>query len=95
MRFFVALVVDGALTGALYALVALSFVIVYRASRMINFAVGEWVMLASRLVDELFVTVSPLLAGRAASARLRLKLLSIANATTRPISCRKLMSSGP
>jgi branched-chain amino acid transport system permease protein len=50
MRFFVALVVDGALTGALYALVALSFVIVYRASRMINFAVGEWVMLASRLV---------------------------------------------
>ena len=49
MRFLVALVVDGALTGALYALVALSFVIVYRASRMMNFAVGEWVMLASRL----------------------------------------------
>src|SRR5204863_8309217 len=48
--FFAALVVDGALAGALYALVALSFVVVYRASRMINFAVGEWVMLASRLV---------------------------------------------
>ena len=44
------LVVDGALAGALYALVALSFVVVYRASRMINFAVGEWVMLASRFV---------------------------------------------
>src|SRR5438132_1025034 len=49
-RFFAALVVDGALTGALYALVALSFVVVYRASRMMNFAVGEWVMLASRCV---------------------------------------------
>jgi branched-chain amino acid transport system permease protein len=48
--FFAALVVDGALAGALYALVALSFVVVYRASRMVNFAVGEWVMLASRLV---------------------------------------------
>ena len=50
MSYFVALVVDGALNGVLYALVALSFVVVYRASRMINFAVGEWVMLASRLV---------------------------------------------
>ena len=49
-RFFAALVVDGALAGALYALVALSFVVVYRASRMMNFAVGEWVMLASRCV---------------------------------------------
>ena len=50
VHFFAALVVDGALAGALYALVALSFVVVYRASRMINFAVGEWVMLASRFV---------------------------------------------
>ena len=49
-HFFAALVVDGALAGTLYALVALSFVVVYRASRMINFAVGEWVMLASRFV---------------------------------------------
>src|SRR5437879_3195069 len=49
-HFFAALVVDGALAGTLYALVALSFVVVYRASRRINFAVGEWVMLASRFV---------------------------------------------
>jgi branched-chain amino acid transport system permease protein len=48
--FLAALVVDGALAGALYALVALSFVVVYRASRMMNFAVGECVMLGSRLV---------------------------------------------
>jgi branched-chain amino acid transport system permease protein len=50
MRFFVALVVDGALAGALYALLALAFVVVYRASHMINFALGEWVMLGSRFV---------------------------------------------
>jgi branched-chain amino acid transport system permease protein len=48
--FFVSLLVDGALAGAVYALVALAFVVVYKASRMINFALGEWVMLASRLV---------------------------------------------
>ena len=50
MLFFVSLLVDGALAGAVYALVALAFVVVYKASRMINFALGEWVMLASRLV---------------------------------------------
>jgi branched-chain amino acid transport system permease protein len=42
--------VDGALTGALYALVAVSFVVVYRSSRMINFALGDWTMLGAGLV---------------------------------------------
>lgn len=50
MIFLAALLIDGALTGAIYALIALSFVVVYKASRMINFAVGECVVLASRLV---------------------------------------------
>src|SRR5215831_17945613 len=48
--YFVFLVADGAMAGAIYALVALAFVIVYKASRIMNFAVGEWVMLGSRLV---------------------------------------------
>jgi branched-chain amino acid transport system permease protein len=42
-------VVDGVLAGAIYALIALAFVVVYKASRIINFALGEWVMLGSRL----------------------------------------------
>jgi branched-chain amino acid transport system permease protein len=46
---FVSLVVDGVLAGAVYALIALAFVVVYKASRMINFALGEWVMFGSRL----------------------------------------------
>lgn len=48
--FFAVLVVDGALAGAVYALIALAFVVVYKASRMINFALGEWVLLGTRLV---------------------------------------------
>jgi len=50
VRFLVALVVEGALAGVVYAVVALAFVVVYKASRMINFAIGEWALLASRLV---------------------------------------------
>jgi branched-chain amino acid transport system permease protein len=50
MSFALTVLVDGALTGALYAPVALAFVIVYRASGMINFALGEWTMLAAALV---------------------------------------------
>jgi branched-chain amino acid transport system permease protein len=48
--FLLTVLVDGALTGALYALVAVSFVIVYRSSRMINFALGDWTMLGAGLV---------------------------------------------
>ena len=50
MLFLVALVVDGALAGAIYALIALGFVVVYKASRVINFALGEWLMLGAVLV---------------------------------------------
>jgi branched-chain amino acid transport system permease protein len=48
--FLAALVVDGALAGVVYALIALAFVVVYKASRMINFALGEWTMVGAGLV---------------------------------------------
>jgi branched-chain amino acid transport system permease protein len=47
---FVALLVDGALAGAIYALIALAFVVVYKASGVANFALGEWMMLGAGLV---------------------------------------------
>ena len=50
MLFFLSLLVDGVLAGAVYAPIALAFVVVYKASRMINFALGEWAMVGSRLV---------------------------------------------
>ena len=49
MLFLAALLVDGVLAGAVYALIALAFVVVYKASGMINFALGEWVLFGSRL----------------------------------------------
>ncbi|MEZ5857266.1 MAG: branched-chain amino acid ABC transporter permease [Hyphomicrobiaceae bacterium] len=48
--FFVSLLIEGSLAGLLYALVATAFVVVYKASRVINFALGEWVMVAAILV---------------------------------------------
>ncbi|HJQ59242.1 MAG TPA: branched-chain amino acid ABC transporter permease [Vineibacter sp.] len=50
VTFFLSLVIDGLLAGALYALTALAFVVVYKAARIINFALGEWVMLGALLV---------------------------------------------
>src|SRR5205814_4096173 len=47
--FFLSLLIDGALAGAIYALIALAFVLVYKSSRMINFALGEWIMFGALL----------------------------------------------
>ena len=49
LGFLLAVLVDGVLAGAIYALIALAFVLVYKCSRMVNFAVGEWLMLGALL----------------------------------------------
>jgi branched-chain amino acid transport system permease protein len=40
--FFLSVLIEGVLSGAVYALIALAFVLVYKSSRMVNFAIGEW-----------------------------------------------------
>ncbi|WP_291846306.1 branched-chain amino acid ABC transporter permease [Bradyrhizobium sp.] len=46
LDFFFSLVVSGASIGMLYSLIALGFVLVYKATEALNFAQGEFVMLA-------------------------------------------------
>jgi len=48
--FFLSVVAVGLLAGAVYARVRPGFVVVYKASGAINFALGEWALLGSRLV---------------------------------------------
>jgi branched-chain amino acid transport system permease protein len=48
---FSVLIINGGLAGAIYALIALAFVLVYKASRMVNFALGEWIMFGSLLAS--------------------------------------------
>jgi len=44
MGFFLDLTVSGLMIGAMYALVALGFVLIYKATSVVNFAQGEMVM---------------------------------------------------
>ncbi|MFQ5592747.1 MAG: branched-chain amino acid ABC transporter permease [Anaerolineae bacterium] len=50
MDFFLELFVNGLLTGVLYSLLALGLVLVYKASSVLNLAVGEMALLASFVV---------------------------------------------
>lgn len=50
MGFFLSLLINGLLTGTLYALVALGLVLIYKASSVLNFAQGVMVLLAGFLV---------------------------------------------
>lgn len=54
MVFFVQLLITGLVVGAVYALVALGFVLIYKASGVINFAQGE-LMLAGAYIGLLMV----------------------------------------
>jgi branched-chain amino acid transport system permease protein len=50
MNFFFLLLGNGVLIGLMYALIALGFVLVYKATDAINFAQGEFVMIAAIVV---------------------------------------------
>jgi len=50
LEFAFALVLSGASIGLMYSLIALGFVLVYKATDAINFAQGEFVMLAGMIV---------------------------------------------
>lgn len=50
MLYYIELVLNGLMVGALYSLIALGFVLIYKASDAINFAQGEFVMFAGYIV---------------------------------------------
>lgn len=47
MELLLQLVINGLMVGALYTLVALGFVLIYKSSNVINFAQGELVMMSA------------------------------------------------
>jgi branched-chain amino acid transport system permease protein len=49
-QFFALLMSNGILIGLMYSLIALGFVLVYKATDAINFAQGEFVMIAGFVV---------------------------------------------
>ncbi|HQX60307.1 MAG TPA: hypothetical protein PLT77_14350, partial [Burkholderiaceae bacterium] len=51
MRDFVELIVGAMASGSVYALVALSYLLITRPTGVINFAVGEWSRLCANTND--------------------------------------------
>ena len=47
MEYFIQLLASGVVTGGIYALIAMGFVVVYKATGVINFATGELMMLGA------------------------------------------------
>jgi len=56
MWFFLQLVIQGLAVGSVYALVALGFVLIYKASSVINFAQGELLMVGAYICLALLTT---------------------------------------
>jgi len=65
MGFFVEVLISGLMAGVLYSLVALGFVLIFKASGVFNFAQGSMVLFAAlsfvRLLDILKDTFAPML----------------------------------
>ena len=59
--YFLQLVISGLAVGSLYALVALGFVLVYKATDILNFAHGEAMMLGALVCYALIVSGVPFL----------------------------------
>lgn len=53
MTFFIQMVVTGIVVGSIYGLVALGFVLIYRASDVLNLANGEFVMIGAYIAISL------------------------------------------
>lgn len=47
LQYFLGLVVTGVAVGSVYALIALGFVLIYKATKILNFAHGEIIMIAA------------------------------------------------
>ncbi len=54
MSSFLTYAINGALTGLLYALIAMSFVIIYRSAKVFNFAQGEIIVVGAFIIWSYF-----------------------------------------
>jgi branched-chain amino acid transport system permease protein len=78
LTFFLSVLVEGVLAGAVYALIALAFVLVYKSSRMINFAVGEWLMAGALTAGAGYYALRLGAAGAIVFAALAMAMLALA-----------------
>lgn len=94
MDFLALLVVNGLLVGTLYSLIALGFVLIYKATNAINFAQGELVMIAGFFVAALIQLYRVPLAATVVIAVLAMMLLGfgIERVMLRPLIGRPVIA---
>lgn len=90
MGFFIEVLIGGLMAGVLYSLVALGFVLIFKASGVFNFAQGAMVLFAAlsfvRLLDILKDTFAPLLLSLAITIAIMIVLaLAIERLVLRPL----------
>lgn len=56
MDYFLGLLINGIVVGSIYSLVALGFVLIYKATEVVNFAQGELLMIGAYICFEMVVT---------------------------------------
>lgn len=87
MTDFLTFLVNGVLIGLLYSLIALTFIIIYRSSKVFNFAQGELIVLAAFLIWTFgqWWPENPLLVVAAATASVTVAGLVIERLVIRPL----------
>lgn len=55
MEYFFGLLINGILVGSIYSMVAIGFVLIYKASKVLNFAQGELLMIGAYICLELVI----------------------------------------
>lgn len=86
------LIVAGLSTGSIYALIALGFNIIFKATDAINFAQGEWVMLGGMATAALFATGHfPLVA----ACLLAVLLVTVVGLVSERVIVRRLIDPTP
>jgi branched-chain amino acid transport system permease protein len=93
LEFFFELLINGLLTGALYALVALGLVLIYKASSVLNFAQGHLVLLAGYLVAVLIYFGIPVWAAIGLGAALMIGMsFAVERLVLRPLVAQPIIS---
>lgn len=89
LDYWVGLIIDGTITGCIFAIIAIGFVIIYRATGVFNFAQGQLVMVGSYL---LYQCLGPWGLSMPVSIILVLVIMSIVGVATYLVALRPLIS---
>lgn len=90
MEYFFGLLINGILVGSIYSMVAIGFVLIYKASKVLNFAQGELLMIGAYICLELVIRLQ---IGIIPAFLLSLVLMGIMAVLIERLVLRKMMNA--